>query len=103
VALLTRIRIVGPSMEPALANGEWWVARRSRRLRPGDVVILIHPRRPDLRIVKRLDHLGELGWWVLGDNPESSDDSRAFGWVPVDRIVGRLWFRYGRDRAARRG
>jgi len=41
-------------------------------------------------------------WWngsdeyvVMGDNrPESLDDSRAFGAVPGERILGRVWFRY---------
>ena len=41
-------------------------------------------------------------WWngsdeyvVMGDNRrESHDDSRAFGAVPGERILGRVWFRY---------
>ena len=41
-------------------------------------------------------------WWsgsdeyvVMGDNRrESRDDSRAFGAVPGERILGRVWFRY---------
>lgn len=94
---LTRVRIVGPSMEPTLANGEWWVVRRTANPRPGDVVLLVHPGRPDLRMVKRIDHATQDGWWVVGDNPASSDDSRAFGPVPPELILGRLWFRYGRD------
>ena len=39
-------------------------------------------------------------WWngpdeyfVLGDNPANSTDSRAFGPVPADRIIGRAWLR----------
>ncbi len=97
---VTRVRIIGPSMEPNLANGEWWLVRRSRSVRPGDVVLLAHPDRPDLRVVKRIDHAEAAGWWVVGDNPEASEDSRHFGPVPADLIVGRLWFRYGRDRLA---
>ena len=98
---VTRIRIVGPSMTPTLATGDWWLVRRTRRVRPGDVVLLVHPRRPDALVVKRVDHPVEGGWWVLGDNPDASEDSRTFGSVPADHIVGRLWFRYGplrRDR-----
>lgn len=98
MALLTRVRIVGPSMEPTLGNGEWWVARHSRRLRPGQIVLLSHPQRPDLHVVKRLVRETDQGWWVEGDNPDASDDSRSFGAVPESLIRGRLWFRYGRDR-----
>jgi nickel-type superoxide dismutase maturation protease len=84
-------------MEPTLANGEWWLVRRTRTVRAGDVVLLIHPTRPDLRIVKRIERAVDEGWWVVGDNPEASEDSRSFGAVGRERIVGRLWFRYGRD------
>jgi signal peptidase I len=33
-------------------------------------------------------------FFVLGDNRASSRDSRAFGSVPVDQIVGRAWLVY---------
>lgn len=96
---LVRVRIVGPSMEPALSNGDWWLVRRTRRLRPGDVVVLVHPRRPDALIAKRLSRSeslddGRAGWWVLGDNPEASEDSRHFGAVAAELIVGRALVRY---------
>ena len=91
---VTRIRIVGPSMEPTLANGDWWVVRRGAPVRAGDVVLLVHPRRPDALVVKRVEQEVDGGWWVLGDNPDSSEDSRHFGAVPSENVVGRLWFRY---------
>ena len=90
----TSVRVVGPSMEPAVVNGDWWLVRRSPRLRPGVVVLLQHPLRPDLSVVKRLVERRAEGWWVLGDNPELSEDSRQFGPVSEDLIVGRLILRY---------
>ncbi len=102
-APLTRVRIVGPSMEPLMRNGDWWLVRRTSRLRPGDAVVLVHPRRPDALIAKRLDHAvtlpdGSPGWWVLGDNASASEDSRHFGAVPASLIVGRALTRYHRPR-----
>jgi signal peptidase I len=32
--------------------------------------------------------------FVLGDNRGSSNDSRAFGMVSFDDIIGRAWLRY---------
>lgn len=91
----TRIRIVGPSMEPAMRNGDWWIVRRTRRLRPGDAALMVHPRRPDALVVKRLVRQEPRGWWVLGDNAAMSEDSRQFGPVPADLLIGRLVRRYG--------
>lgn len=91
---LTRVRVVGPSMEPAVRNGDWWAVRRTTRLRPGDVALLVHPTRPDLLTVKRVERREGEGWWVLGDNPGESEDSRSFGAVPDSNVVGRLVWRY---------
>lgn len=96
----TRVRVVGPSMEPTVRNGEWWLVRRTSAVHPGDVVMLRHPLRPHLTVVKRVDHRTSDGWWVSGDSLEDSEDSRHFGAVANDLIVGRLIWRY---RPLRRG
>jgi nickel-type superoxide dismutase maturation protease len=90
----TRVRIVGPSMEPALRNGDWWLVRRIREVEPGQVICVVHPNRPDVLVVKRIDHRGTAGWWVLGDNAGASEDSRQFGEVPDGNVIGRLSWRY---------
>ena len=89
---VTTVRIIGPSMEPALRNGDCWVVRLGSRVSPGDVVLAVHPLRPELRIVKRVIRPEGSGWWLEGDNPELSDDSRIYG--PVSEILGRLVVRY---------
>ena len=30
----------------------------------------------------------------MGDNRQFSNDSRNFGFVPIDNIIGRAWFSY---------
>lgn len=103
VLRLTRVRIVGPSMEPALVNGDWWAVRTGVPLRAGDVALIVHPHRPDALVVKRLARLEPDGWWVLGDNAAHSEDSRQFGHVAPHLVVGRLWWRYHPLRRRERG
>ncbi len=38
--------------------------------------------------------LGPLQYYVLGDNRSNSNDSRAFGSVHRESIIGRVWLRY---------
>jgi len=90
----TTVRIVGPSMEPAVRNGEWWLVRRTSAVRPGDVVMMQHPQRPHLMVVKRVERRTADGWWVSGDNLDASEDSRHFGYVAENLVVGRLIWRY---------
>jgi len=57
----------------------------------GDVVIAIHPARSDLRIVKRVQGVTRDGRiFLLGDNVAETTDSRDFGHVPIDEILGRI-------------
>jgi nickel-type superoxide dismutase maturation protease len=85
------LAVSGPSMEPTLHPGDWIVARRDGRAARGDVVVLKHPRRPGLLIVKRVAEIREGGFWVLGDAAGASTDSRDFGVVPA--VVGRVVWR----------
>ena len=85
------LAVAGPSMEPTLRDGDWIIARRDGRARAGDVVVLDHPRRPGMLIVKRVQRADAEGYWVLGDAPDASTDSRHFGSVP--EVVGRVLWR----------
>ena len=48
-----------------------------------------------VRISAGLLHLGPDEAWLLGDNTAVSLDSRRYGPVPLEALVGRAWFRYG--------
>ena len=56
-----------------------------------DLVVAEHPQRPGFRLIKRVAAVdGEGACDLRGDNPEESTDSRQFGWVKQDSILGQV-------------
>jgi phage repressor protein C with HTH and peptisase S24 domain len=79
-------------MVPTLRHGDALLVVRTRRARPGDVVIARFRSRPDLVVVKRVDHLVGDGWWLTSDNSFVGDDSRRYGSAEVlGRVLLRWW------------
>lgn len=74
-----RVRVRGPSMAPALADGDVVLARFGAPPGPGDVVLVRWAARPEQLSVKRAVRRRGGRWWVLGDNPDGSTDSRTLG------------------------
>ena len=105
---LVRVAVEERSMLPALHPGDWLLAWRTTRIRPGQVVLAWHPQRPGFLLVKRVAWREEAdgeragGWWLVSDNPAAGAvDSGRFGPVPEEKIVGRVLVRYWRPRRAR--
>ena len=72
-------------MQPTIDNGALLLARRTNPkfgFAPGQIVLFNNPLRPHLVEIKRLVNQSDGGWWVEGDNPEFSTDSREYG--PID-------------------
>lgn len=91
------VRVAGESMEPTLADGDRLLCRDLDERRPpqvGDVVVARRPDRPGLLLVKRVVRRDPEGWWLEGDNPAASDDSRVFGPVPDALLLGRAVVRW---------
>jgi nickel-type superoxide dismutase maturation protease len=92
---LFRVEVAELSMLPALRPGDWLLALRTRRIRPGQVVLAWHPARADLLLVKRAARRVDGGWWLESDNAVAGAvDSNRFGPVPEDLIAGRVLVRY---------
>jgi nickel-type superoxide dismutase maturation protease len=93
-ALISRVVVAGSSMAPTLLPGDRLLVRRTRRVRPGDLVVVPDPRAPDRVVVKRAAAVGGETVTVAGDNPGASTDSRTFGPVPRSSVRGRAVYRY---------
>jgi nickel-type superoxide dismutase maturation protease len=100
-----RVAVEGDSMEPSFRAGDRLFATRPGRVRPGDVVVAEHPSRPGFELIKRVRYgpgdlspdgttLGDDGYWIEGDRPERSTDSRQFGPIRRAGIRGVVRWRY---------
>ncbi len=97
-----RFRVTGLSMLPLLQPGDEilvnFKAYQQSNPQPGDIIVGQHPYKPQTRIVKRVTEVKPDGsCFVQGDNLAESTDSRVFGWMSSQQILGQvtsrfLWF-----------
>ena len=98
------VKVQGSSMSPTLNDGDWLLVRwidsfakttATNRLL-GKVVVIERENRPGIFLIKRLQKINGERFWVEGDNAES-DDSRGWGWIPSNEIVGVVIVRYKKN------
>lgn len=106
---LWRVAVAERSMEPIVRPGDWLLVRRRMlpgrplRVRPGQLVIVRHPARRDLLLVKRVARRERGGWWLESANAGAgAADSRSFGAVAPELLEGRVLLRYRRVRPSGR-
>ena len=93
--LRQRFCVTGNSMFPVLKAGEEVLVdtKAYHRCLPemGDLVIAWHPQKENLRIIKRVLKVDEKGnCFLMGENSLESNDSRSFGLVSSQRIIGKV-------------
>lgn len=86
-------RVNGVSMVPTLKHGQLVVFRRTSKVRKGSVVIA---RFFNQTVVKRVQDIEGEKVFLRGDNSLESVDSREYGPVRKEDVMGRLvWPRVG--------
>lgn len=79
-------------MSPTLSAGDTVLISGWARPRPGAIALVRWAQRPAQLSVKRIVGRHGDGWWVLGDNPAGSTDSRQLGTAQLVAVVlARLW------------
>jgi nickel-type superoxide dismutase maturation protease len=77
-----------PSLKPGdivLVKKKWFFCK----IEKGDIVVLYDPRMRQ-QIIKRVvaSNLGK--YYAQGDNTQKSTDSRTFGWISKNLIIGKV-------------
>ena len=106
--VVTGVRVDGHSMDTTLKNGQLLIVSPAAyyfsRPQKGDIVVLNVGADNSVRIVKRIAAvpgqlveyqdkvilLGNDEYFILGDNPPESTDSREFGPVKLSNIYGKV-------------
>ena len=88
------LRVVGDSMEQTISEGDLITYKKinpkNLELEVGDIVVASHPKIKSKLIIKRIYQIHQNKFDLRGDNSLSSTDSREWGLVELDLIVGKV-------------
>ena len=84
-----KYRVTGKSMEPTVKDGATVIVTRFFRPKCNDVIALQHPTKHHV-LIKRIQEVSNGRFRVLGDNNTESTDSRHFGLVKRNAILGKV-------------
>ncbi len=81
------------SMEPTVKSGDYVLVSKLSYImgkpKVHDIVILKHPSK-NIFLIKRISKINGKWYFVTGDNAPVSTDSRTFGPVNQESIVGKV-------------
>lgn len=92
------LKVYGTSMFPTYREGEHLIGFRFypvRFLKPGDVIVFLQDlyEGEEKAVIKRIERVKTVGhnryFYVLGDNPPDSLDSREYGFVHHSKFICR--------------
>ena len=98
-------RVSGHSMWPTFHPGDWLCVRLCPHgapgalPQPGQIVLLRDPASTQRLLVKRVRSLGDATFAVGSDDPTQGRDSRHFGSLSAEHLVGHVVFSWPRRNA----
>ena len=93
------VKISGHSMMPLINHGDWILINvniNTDHLQLNEIILLEDPINKEL-LIKRIDSINsttEKEFYVLGNNKADSYDSRKFGYIKKELIIGKAVLRY---------
>ncbi len=76
-------------MEPAIKAGSFLLVIESvQSIKIGDILLFLSPNQE--KLVKRVARIEDGKYFMTGDNPNDSLDSRSFGLISQDKIIGKI-------------
>ena len=93
---ITRFKIEDRSMEPNFKSGDYVLVNKLAYAfgnpSKGDIIVFKHPKEKDRILIKRVSLVSNSDeYYVTGDNKDFSQDSRHFGEIKKDLIIGKVW------------
>lgn len=77
-------------MSPFLNEGHYALIWKTKRVKTGDVICFPDPENENQLLIKRIQATSDKAFFVIGDNLERSRDSRHFGWIDRNNVIGKL-------------
>ena len=104
---LGAVAVEEESMAPTFSRGDWLIVRyitpttEPRWAKVGRIALIERHRQPGVIFIKRIVEIrGDSPnrhyktFWVEGDNKGSSQDSRTWGALDGEELIGRVLLRY---------
>ena len=80
-------RVVGDSMLPDVKQGSIVIAKKTKSIIVGDIIVALQNNK---EVIKRVNNVDSNGYFIVGSNLLNSSDSRMYGPVMKQDVIGKV-------------